>query len=447
MKRILRYSLYISLLSLLAIWGCSSSLESLGEDFFGNQSDIELVEYRIDSTFTVKIDSFATSTGSDLLSVSEIFVGRYNDPLYTGETVIIPTFQIAPPYRAVIDEYATLDSITFHFSYESGDLWGDTIDIRTQTLYLCELAALPVYNEEKDYSIFYNTTPIPKIKDTLAVTYFYPTQEGLDQTYFKLPDRDGYFANLFERMKYNDDIFSDYNLPWSFLEIFHGVALVPGENNDIIFGITATQASLYLRFHYHTGENDRQVFDYQLTNPLFQYFNVTNTPTSTFERLDYSQRRQVSFDEAGMALIQGLSGYMVKMTLPAPPPQDEYSTIVKAELELNPVTFYSDPVKMPNTINVNQSNRENELLDQIVQGGAYVTGTLNTDVQNLGASRYKIDLTTYYEVLSNYPGDTDEYSLYRQILIKVPAMAGTFDRVIIEEKPILRLYYAHYNKE
>ena len=431
------------IITLLITQSCANELKTIAEDFIGNGSSIELYEYRINNTSTIKIDSFATSTGSDAVSLSEIFVGRYMDPLYGGETVIKPTFVIAPSYAPVIEEDATLDSVTLQFRY-TGNLWGDTIALREQELTLYETAALPTYYEGDENSIMYNNKPLPPFKRELAKTYFIPNKQGLDDAYFKIDKNDPYFRKLFDRMKYSDNLFND--LPWSFINEFKGLAITPGRNNDVIFGLRASVDSLYMCFHYHFGEMLESDFKIPLSAPIFQYFNATNTPNRAFQSLK-NQKDEVLFESASCALIQGLSGYMVKMVLPTPPPQDQYSTVVKAELEINPLIFYNSSITMPETISVYKSNANNEVLSPLTQGGVEIKGKLEKDEQNLDASRYKIDLTDFYNTLSNSPEIPEGSDQYTHIIISVNSMAQTFDRIIIEETPILRLYYAHYNND
>ncbi len=435
---------FIYLISAIAtLWSCANELETIAEDFIGNGSSIELYEYRIDKTSTIKIDSFATSTGSNTVSLSEIFVGRYMDPLYGGETVVTPTFAIAPMFAPVIEEDATLDSVTFKFGY-TGNLWGDTISLRQQELTLYEISELPTYDEKDDNGIMYNNKPIPPFKRELAKTYFLPNKQGLKDAYFKIDKNDKYFTKLFNRMKFNDNLF--YDLPWSFIEEFKGLAITAGANNDVIFGIKAGVDSLYMCFHYHFGEMLESTFNIPLSTPLLQYFNATNTPTKVFESLK-TQRDEVSFETASFSLIQGLSGYMVKMELPAPPPQDQFSTLVKAELEINPLVFYNSSIAMPQAIAVYKSNAENEVLGALTQMSGEVIGKLELNQENLDASRYIIDLTEFYDKLSNSPNFPEDSDQFTHIIISVNSMAQTFDRVIIEELPTLRLYYAHYNND
>lgn len=432
--------------TLIFIQSCANELKTIAEDFIGNGSSIELYEYRIDKTSTIKIDSFATSTGSSTISLSEIFVGRYMDPLYGGETVIEPTFSISPAFAPVLEENATLDSVTFKFGY-TGKLWGDTISLREQELILYETAQLPTYDEENDNSVMYNNKPLPPFRRELAKTYIIPNKQGLNDAYFKIDitSYDSYFRKLFDRMKYGDNLF--YDLPWSFIDEFKGLAITPGKNNDIIFGIRATSDSLYMCFHYHFGEMIKSQFYVPLSTPLFQYFNATNIPNEKFKSLK-TQRDEVSIEKASYALIQGLSGYMIKMELPAPPPQDQFSTIVKAELELNPHVFYNSSIAMPKTISVYKSNADNEILGPLTQGGGIeIKGELITDKQNLDASHYKIDLTDFYNTLSQSPEFPEDSDQYTHIIISVNSMAETFDRIVVEEIPILRLYYAHYNND
>lgn len=434
---------FIYLIFAIILSSCGAELESIGEDFIGSGSSIEMYEYRITETSTIKIDSFATSTGSNSVSMSEIFVGRYSDPLYSGTTVITPTFTIAPEYAPVVDEEATLDSITFKFGY-TGNLWGDTISLRQQVLILHELSKLPVYDETVDDGMMFNIDPIPPFKRELGRAYFYPNKKGLKDAYFKLNKNDKYLSTLFNRMKYKDNMFND--LPWNFINEFKGLAITADKNNDIIFGINATSDSLYMCFHYHVGATLESTVKIPLTTPIFQYFNATNTPIRKFESLKY-QTDEVPIEESAFALIQGLSGYMIKMVLPVPPPQDQFSTLVKAELELNPLIFYNSSIAMPQTISVYKSNARNEILSQLQQTSGDVVGKLEKDEQHLDASRYKIDLTEYYNTFSMLPEEPSISDEFTHIILSVPSMSSTFDRVIIEDVPILRLYYAHYNND
>jgi hypothetical protein len=138
---------------------------------------------------------------------------------------------------------------------------------------------------------------------------------------------------------------------------------------------------------------------------------------------------------------------MIKIILPTPPPQDQYSTLVKAELELNPLVFYNSSIAMPSEIALYKSNAENEILEPLVKSAQEVKGKLKIDYENLDASRYTIDLTDYYNVLATGPEIPNDSDRFTHIIISVQSMAQTFDRVIVEEKPILRLYYAHYNND
>ena len=102
---------------------------------------------------------------------------------------------------------------------------------------------------------------------------------------------------------------------------------------------------------------------------------------------------------------------------------------------------------MPESISVYKSNAENELLGALTQTSGEVVGKLKLDQENLDASRYIIDLTEFYDKLSNSPNFPEDSDQYTHIIISVNSMAQTFDRVIIEELPTLRLYYAHYNND
>lgn len=141
-----------------------------------------------------------------------------------------------------------------------------------------------------------------------------------------------------------------------------------------------------------------------------------------------------------MAIVQGLSGYMVKMVLPEPDIQSTYKTVVKAEIEIKPRVWASPEVAYPSTISVYYTNKINE-----IKGVAYnstnnpITGKY-IKTENNEEDRYIFDITDYYQTISRYSDSKD----VRQLLLTIPNLTSSFNRMIIKDVPVLRVYYASY---
>lgn len=70
-----------------------------------------------------------------------------------------------------------------------------------------------------------------------------------------------------------------------------------------------------------------------------------------------------------------------------------------------------------------------------------IVGKYVVDSENIDNNRYIFDITDYYQNLVNTAPITGKEP---QFLLTLPDMTNSFERVIIKEKPILRVYYASY---
>lgn len=416
----------------IALYSCNNDLDSIGQDLIDNGTSVQESKYKIYSTATIKIDSFITSGGKSY-NVNELFVGRYDDN-FSGITVATPYFAIVPSSIPNIESSFVYDSVTFNFKH-TGQIWGDTIDYTTQTLELWQLKQNADPLEDLNYYL-YNTYSVP-LDRKLGEVQFIPRRKSIQKTYFKLDDTFG--RELWEKMKAKDDIFDN---TWSFINYFHGLAIKPADNNNCIITINAVADSLYMRFHYHKTE-DESYIDFKLSQKELQFNNITSTPAPLFETLT-KQEIQQPFLEKDFSMIQGLSGYMVKMTLPKLPIPEAYTTIIKAELEVPVVVANQSPVGMPQRLSVYQTNNKNEIKDPLpnsISTGTVVTGVYQENLLNREDNKYIFDVTDYYQRMLKQPSATDEDY---QILISVAGFGSTFDRVIIDELPVLKVYFAKY---
>lgn len=434
--------IFFLLIATLGLYSCNNDLTTIGQDLINNGNHIEVQTTLLKETGTIKIDSFITSSGRYGSAITEMFMGRYEDQ-YSGVTTASPCFQIVPVSQPSINFRYLLDSVTFHFKVGK-NIWGDTTETATpQTLSLYRLARLPEFRtDQNDY--FYNRDSIPW-GDKLATVSFIPKRMIMNQVYFKL-EKDTLTEGMFAMMQNDDPIFrpnSNSEISYyKFINYFKGLAIQSGKDNNCLLSLEMIPDSLYMRFHYHNADQ-KYTYDLKLLSQRneYQYFNVKNIPSEKygFEALT-EQTKEVKFTEHDMAIVQGLSGYMVKMVLPEPDVQSTYKTVVKAEIEIKPRVWASPEVAYPSTISVYYTNKINE-----IKGVAYnstnnpITGRY-VKTENNEEDRYIFDITDYYQTISRYSDSKD----VRQLLLTIPNLTSSFNRMIIKDVPVLRVYYASY---
>lgn len=134
------------------------------------------------------------------------------------------------------------------------------------------------------------------------------------------------------------------------------------------------------------------------------------------------------------------------MILPPAPLYGEYTTIIKAQLEIKPEFIYDNPVALPTSIMVYTTNDLNELTGYLSNNSKNnVTGTLVVNDQNTEDTRYIFDMTEYYQNLSSQPPT----GLGQQILLSVPndgysSTGISFNQMVVTEVPKVKFYYAKY---
>lgn len=433
----------------LTLCACNNELTTIGQDLINNSNNINQKDIRLTNTGTIKLDSFPTSSGEKGEIITEMYMGRYADD-YSGTTTAYPCFQIIPTSQPNIATKFDLDSVTFHFTF-ANKIWGDTIYPTLQTFRLYQLAELPELprtpNNLSDY--FYNNSSIAwpaEGTEPLATISFLPKSKNIRNTYFKLPTTD-YLLDMFEKMKYKDDIFTPSSSNplayYRFLQYFRGLAIKADENNNCLFAIRSLPDSMYMRFHYHEAENN-YYYDIKLLtqNPAYNYNQILTTPPDYFSILQQGQEKEVMFSEKDVAVVQGLSGYMVKIVIPNPEILPAYTTVIKAEILIKPRVWRYPTIAMPSTINVFATTNLNEIRDPVYNTvNNAVIGKYMRDPENNENDRYTFDITDYYLRLQNSPGVVGNE---QQILLTLPAMTSSYNRMVIKDTPVLRLYFANY---
>mgnify|MGYP000052337931 FL=1 len=436
--------------ALFLIYACNNDLKTIGQDMVVNGNYIEEMEIPVASVATVRLDSFITSMGrygNSSNVISKLIVGKYQDvetPPQGGITTATPCFQITPASYPKIAANAVLDSTTFHISY-AGNMWGDTIfERKEQILRLYQLKKLPEFDYERG-GFFYNNTPI-ELDSCIAENKFLPTVSGINNSYFRVDDTLAH--DLFERIRYKrtDDIYEMSNSSefafLKFLEYFKGLAIVPDSNNTCLFSIKARADSLYLQFNYRENTTIKKLrFPLSQLNMQFNLFK-TDRQGTPFESL-VDDTCTVSLDQAKKAITQGLAGYMVKLELPKVPKNQVYSTIIKAQMEVNVQYIEKLPLGFPPYITVYTTDELNRITGRLANNSdSPVNGLLQINQTNPNKSMFVFDMTEYYQRQSI--NSTSQKG--QQVLLSVPYMNLSYDQMIVTETPVVRFYYANYKQ-
>ena len=436
--------------ALFLIYACNNDLKTIGQDMVVNGNYIEEMEIPVASVATVRLDSFITSMGrygNSSNVISKLIVGKYQDvetPPQGGITTATPCFQITPASYPKIAANAVLDSTTFHISY-AGNMWGDTIfERKEQILRLYQLKKLPEFDYERG-GFFYNNTPI-ELDSCIGENRFIPTVTGINNSYFRVDDTLAH--DLFERIRYKrtDDIYEMSNSSefafLKFLEYFKGLAIVPDSNNTCLFSIKAKADSLYLQFNYRENTTIKKLrFPLSQLNMQYNQFKTDRSGTD-FEELKYDTCT-VSLDKAKKAITQGLTGYMVKLELPKVPKNQVYSTIIKAQMEVNVQYIEKLPLGFPPYITVYTTDELNRITGRLANNSdSPVNGLLQINQTNPNKSMFVFDMTEYYQ--RQTINSTSQKG--QQVLLSVPYMNLSYDQMIVTETPVVRFYYANYKQ-
>lgn len=447
---------------ILLIYACSNDITTLGDNLIYNENHIEVEQFLLDETSTIRLDSFPTS---DVRSVNSnasfpLIIGKIDDRL-TGTVTTTPYFQVRATglvSNVTWETNCTFDSLTLNIPYSS-ILAGDTTAFQTFDLYQTEEHM--VYNVNN--SIFCDVDSLPWKKKIAQSLTIYPQQANLNlegRLYFKL-DYD-FGKGLFDRMRSRDPLFEQDNQE-EFMEYFKALAIVPHENNSVLMSINPM--NLGLTFHYHIGslessENTRYVWptlvDQRTGSVGYAYTNIKYNPTSTFKDVTFTN--PMPFEENNLAVIEGLNGLMTKMQVPFISDSDPYKTILKAEIELRVNTdLIENNLQEPEYLGVYIVSKENYIRGLLSNmSGTPIYGQLLRNYVDPSIKTYSIDITDFYisqvegvepvlpeiYLLVGLPGSYispwDGYQIF------TGNVANTFQRVVLNDLPRLKIYYSYY---
>lgn len=439
-----KYLGFISFLFL--IYACNNDLKTIGQDLVVNGNNVTLEEKSVYNTATIRLDSFPTSCGLYGSNVynnipSQIIIGKYTDS-HGGTTESIPCFQLnIPAGLPYLGETATLDSATFRIHF-AGNIWGDTLyNPQKQTFDLYQLEKVPYINTDPSYNgLFYNTSNVDyKGGKIIGTASFLPKVLHINDASFRIDDE---LANeMFEEIRYRSDN-SFYDNEEKFREYFKGLAIVPRADNNSLIALQTQSDSLYLEFAYKMGDNTQKFikFGCNLSEYLYNTYKTDRSET-VFKSLN-TQRDEVTIDDADFALVQGLSGYMTKFTLPTPPGMSNYSTLLKVQLELKTEYFPNNEIGYPAIVNMYLLDDRNELTAPVQNNSTTaVTGSPQESIIS-GERYYIFDMTEYYQSIMDNPG-TD---IMPEVALIIPNFIYSYNYLVIKEEPRVKFYYANYRQ-
>ena len=178
-----------------------------------------------------------------------------------------------------------------------------------------------------------------------------------------------------------------------------------------------------------------------ILNMQFNLFD-TDRQGTPFESLE-DDTCTVSLDKAEKAITQGLAGYMVKLELPKVPKNQVYSTIIKAQMEVNVQYIEKLPLGFPPYITVYTTDELNRITGRLANNSdSPVNGLLQINQTNPNKSMFVFDMTEYYQRQSI--NSTSQKG--QQVLLSVPYMNLSYDQMIVTETPVVRFYYANYKQ-
>ncbi|MFR7810929.1 MAG: hypothetical protein ACLU4N_17615, partial [Butyricimonas faecihominis] len=105
----------------------------------------------------------------------------------------------------------------------------------------------------------------------------------------------------------------------------------------------------------------------------------------------------IPFQKENRAIIEGMSGFMLKIKVPFIADASKYKTIIKAEIELRPKVDIWENIPEPQLLSV-YVVRSNNYVKQVLMDNSSnnIYGILSQNIMNPDSKKYTIDLTDFY---------------------------------------------------
>lgn len=437
------------------ILGCESDEipARVGEDFIPDPSSVVYVDTFSVRLKTMLLDSIPTS------NKGRVLVGKAVDNPYLGVTSVSSQMHLKLESSiSNLDPDARVDSLVLRLHYD-GYYHGDTLNTLNE-IEVYELTGLieprDLWPDKENPTLFYNNTPIIYERgNLLAKEAFLPRPSSSFHSIHMDRELGQY---LYDKARVWPDSIETVS---NFVnEIFHGIALVPGEQSGNTIGFkpggtasadpeTGISAGVEMIIFYtnRVGSENEISFSIYREDLQYNYFN-SDRSASVISELGPSNFIP-SEDTDENVMVQGGTGVGVQIDFSRMDAMHQYGlgTIAYAELALRVKhgTFEKDITTLPSSLTINILNEKDEYQQVLTDlSDVYpVVGILNRNLLDEEDTEYTFDVTNYVR---------DEFDAMKDVettlQIEMPSgnLYNSVDRIIFEsaEENIyteLRLYY------
>lgn len=420
---------------IMFIASCTKMSEfTIGKDFFDSQTRLEVIDtFRVDLS-TILLDSMRTS------NTKKIFAGNYEDKIF-GSVACESYFDLKYETFSEIEEKAIFDSSVFVLSY-TGYSYGDTTSLMSLSIHkLTENITLL----EDNY--LYNNSSFSYSPEAVGTISFFPEPNSADTSISININTLG--EEIFNNIKNKDQNVSSEE--W-FNDYLKGFILTPGaaENNAVI-GFDAAEGKVTLKIYYHVDNLELELKEISIamgaSNHQFNSirYDLSNTSLSSI-KMEKNEMPSSETDYKGY--MQGMIGLLPKIQFPTLDDilEQERWKILKAELVIEPVKGSYDLFRLPEKLNLYDTDRQNRINSVLTDDeGKSLTASFEFDELYDKDTRYTFDITSF--INSELLGKDFDYEHGLLIGLEQEEFKSSLDRLLIEGKkpPVkLKLYYLSY---
>jgi hypothetical protein len=419
--------------------GFESDMESLsiGGDFINARSTISVVDSFSVGLSTVKIDSLTTSGNSVL------WAGKYVDK-ELGTISSTGYYEVGIPENANVLENDYFDSLLLVMNYNKV-YYGDTSLL--QSLQIYQLTEQVKGDENGNFwnhtSIAYDPTPIGKVS-------FKPYPSSKSKVKIRLTDQIG--RDFLSLMQKKDESITTFE---KFREYFKGLAIGSGNPSSVILAFQC-DSSMNLELHTHRKGIEKEAFIIKFpvgsTSTYFSNFvaDRTGTPISQIIKqlikVPSSQSSNKTYVESGIGLLTRVDFPTMQHLMET----DRKFVLLKAELILVPEPGTYKQVPLPSQLVLYHTDKSNRVVSEIVgDQNATLAGDLVIDRIYNENTKYTFDITDFIttEISDSY-FDTSHGLLIGETSNSIGASLNRVvfcDRKNSSYKPLVKLYFMHYN--
>ncbi|MDR0766419.1 MAG: DUF4270 domain-containing protein [Odoribacteraceae bacterium] len=427
------------IVTFFSLYACENEISEIGKRFEDNTRFVEVKRFEIEESSTIRLDSFPTSVGQGVVNDTVMVIGKTEDQT-TGTMTSSAYFEVLPSSIPSVDfsESYVYDSLTLVVR-SARTIAGDTTAM--QLFHLYRLKEIPYFNEQWPY--FNNVDSVP-LGDHVGSMQMFPQKDHLLNTYFKLDDEWG--REIYSLFARREDMLTDV---WTFLDFFKGLAIVPDEDNSVLFSVNSR---FELRCYYHLssqGDVPQYIALGNKSNTGIAFFSFSRHKHEPAPDLkDATERSPLPFVIHNYGVIQGLNGYMMKLEVPYIQEYSRYRTIVKAQIAIKPRLENFENIPEPTRLYIYECD-ELGTPQRVLSEGYSDPTTL------MGNERFIFDITDFYKNRVQKNPDARPINL----LIGLPGFVisgidqvrfiggnvnTSFERMIVREIPELYIHYIQF---